>query len=214
VAQLFPDQLYPCGVALSYLRRYDGIPFTSGLLRPGVRDRVDLRCLRGLQTWMDGQPHAADSLLAAPQVCYYVWWEHHISRFLLQPVLHGLAGDTATLARACRRLMEEQRFVYGQQLWYEAAYLTGKVSEADFLQQPVRFDAERRLRLLRAVRAELTGRPGEALKDYVAAAQWPQRPIADELTVRDPFRTATVRQFIAWRRSVASGQSDWSAPGP
>jgi tetratricopeptide (TPR) repeat protein len=214
VVQLFPDQLYLYSVALSYLRRYSEIPLASGLLRPAVRDRVDLRCLRGLQTWMNGQPRVADSLLAAPQVCYYVWWEHHFSRFLLQPILHGLAGDTATLARGCRRLMEEQRFVYGQQLWYEAGYLIGKVSDADFLQQPVRFDAERRLRLLRAVRAELLGRPGEALKDYAAAAEWPERMTTDDLTLRNPFRTATVRQFIAWRRGLASGQSDWSVPRP
>jgi hypothetical protein len=202
VVARFPDQAWEYALALSSLRRYSEIPRRESdavrLVLP--RQRGDLLCLRALQAQMDGNGDAADSLLGQPRLWYFPWWEQRFGQFLLRPVLAALRGDSRSLAALCDSIVSGPPYMLGQQLWYEAAFLGGKLSEGQFLGQPCRFDASRRLLFVRALRDDVRGQGATALENYRACAAAPNWPLPDPpLGLVDPFATATVKQFIAWR---------------
>jgi tRNA A-37 threonylcarbamoyl transferase component Bud32/tetratricopeptide (TPR) repeat protein len=202
VVARFPDQAWEYALALSSLRRYNEIPRRESdaarLVLP--RQRGDLLCLQALQAQMDGKGGQADSLLGQPRLWYFAWWEQRFGQFLLRPVLAALRGDGKSLAALCDSIVSGHPYMLGQQLWYEAAFLGGKLSERQFLDQPCRFDANRRLLFVKALRDDVRGQAATALESYRACAAAPSWPLPDPpLGLVDPFATATVKQFIAWR---------------
>lgn len=170
VVDLFPGQVFPRSCALVELGRWREAPIDTGFIRLSRSDGAAVMAMRALKEWDQGNHRLADSLLAAA-------WEWNVSfiesaarfeRRLLSPILHATDGDTAFLRAACDSIMARYAERYSRMLWHEAAWLSGRQTDEEFLAQPVRIDARRRLQFLKAVRADTQGRTDEAYAGYQA----------------------------------------------
>jgi hypothetical protein len=82
-------------------------------------------------------------------------------------------------------------------------YLVGEVSEERFLSQPYGLRADRRLALLKALRADIRGQRQEALAGY-RAIDWPVPYLTDRS--HDVGQTAVERELVRWRMDVCAGE--------
>ncbi len=204
----YRDQADEYALALAMLGRYDEIPYQRGLPGVSLETFRDMIHLHALHTAINGSTSEADRILNRPHPFYYRAMAHlRFGEFLLSPILHALAGDNAAFAGQCAYLMEDRQYVFGQRLWYEAGYLLHRISEDSFLDQPFGFRASLRLELMRAIRNDIEGTRGAALRGYRSWAARPDYPLPDTWT--DLKKSETVRQFVQWRiRSL--GEEDMS----
>jgi tetratricopeptide (TPR) repeat protein len=206
VVDSFADQVAPYSMALLRLGRPAEIPVDHGLIRLPASTAYDVQTVAALMHLAAGRRAIADSLLRSRRwLDYYSWGGQRFSGFLLGPVLKGLAGDTLAMKTACAATMREHRREFGQRLWYEAAYLSGAVSDSQFLAQPYGWMAAQRLALYRAILCDVRGQRGGALAGYRSVADDVrcQRPglflLEDAATLRDIFESGALWEFVTWR---------------
>ncbi|MBD3239061.1 MAG: tetratricopeptide repeat protein, partial [Chitinivibrionales bacterium] len=205
----YRDQAREYALALAMLGRYDEIPYRRELPGVSLTTHCDMLHLRALHAAVAGQTASVDRILARPHPVNYKseFGQLRFGVFLLGPITHALTGDSARLVHDCARIMENRQYMYGQRLWYEAAYLSHRVGDKDFLAQPYGFRAPQRLLLVRAIRNDIAGNHPEALRDYQAWAEIPNYPLPEKLSdLRD---SETVKQFVQWRLGVCRA----AAPG-
>ncbi len=188
VVQQFPDQTTARSWALAELGRYSQIPVDTGFVLLSYAEIANVLYLRAMREWDNSVVRRVDSLVAAANRIHrsQVDMQYRFARFLLAPALHALAGDTAALLTACQRLCGGDKYHYAQQLWYEAAWLAGRINDSDFLAQPFRLDAGQRLGLLKAIRHDVAGRATEAVAGY-----------------RQVLAANNARDFLKWPESSA-----------
>ncbi|MBD3241104.1 MAG: hypothetical protein GF331_11005 [Chitinivibrionales bacterium] len=210
VAMRFSSLPYESGMALTELGRYKEVAIGRGKVWVSPDQACDLLYRRALCEWIQGRRSSMDSLAANPPPWFQYLWNHQrFNRFLLGPVLYGLAGDTAHLQRGCRAVLEQPVQTFGRRLWFEAAYLSGRIDEKQFLDQPYAMRAQWRLKLLEAIRNDMQGNTAAALQGYRAwqselSAQVPFLQLHPQATdSRDIFTDLgsswTVRRFVQWR---------------
>ncbi len=202
----YPDQALPYAFALIHLGRGTQIPRSGDtwvLTPPGD---MAATYYRALWEWRTGRRRVADSLFALPLRHGYAesgWYPLRFSRFLLPSLLHELAGSRGALAAACRRVSARYPAAFRRQLWHEAQYLCGAIGDKEFLSQPHGERVAERLALMRAVRADVSGRADSALAAYRQAVDIVRVPAPDPVSslVDDPV----VAAFVAWRMDVLAG---------
>jgi tRNA A-37 threonylcarbamoyl transferase component Bud32 len=144
------------------------------------------------------------AMLAALPVDYTRTHAWFASR-LMVPFLDRLAGDRDALGPAAlARMAEEHRWHWVQRLAYAARYLGGTLDDQAFLAQPDRRDAHGLLLLVRAMRAELAGRPRDAHADWLA---WDALPVAQRVQ-EDGLRDPVIEEFAAWRAQATAAPGD------
>lgn len=210
VIRRFPDMPYEMSQALTELRRYGETAIGRGKVWVKPDQKLELVARMVLTEWRSGNKGVVDSVMAHPPVDYsYQWNAQRFSRFLLAPVLRSLDGDTATLYRECRALMENPNQMFSRRLWFEAAYLRGDIDDSAFLAQPCKFRTADRLLLFRAIRADVAGDAVLASQNYAAWLSAAARvvPLVDDVTMAhgaadvftDIDESTTLRRFAQWR---------------
>lgn len=218
VATRFADQPHESGQALVELGRYAEVVANRSRVWPRPDQVFDLRARIALREWSLGNRAGADSILQNGDSTYSHMWNHlRVSRHLLLPVLHGLAGDTAALALGCQAVLENPIQMYSRRLWFEAAYIAGRIDDSTFLAQPCRYRADSRLVLFRAIRADLNADTRNAVRGY---REWLTKtgsmvPLYENLSqpnvaidaFTDLDQSATLRRFAQWRVDVLTGHA-------
>ncbi|MBD3316253.1 MAG: protein kinase [Chitinivibrionales bacterium] len=197
----YKDIGYWYGMALVRAGREDEIPWEKGVYRLNPTQFFLLTHNRALLSEMEGSTAKADSLLALPLPFSYSWPSCRFAKFFLEPVLKELRGNAeGAVKSACGRVLNDNRYHFGQKLWYEAAFLTGRITVEQFLSQPDRHNIRSRLTFLKGLRHDLD-REGEA------AAKWYQATGNLHSFERDDLvNNPLVREFIRWRISELSGE--------
>jgi tetratricopeptide (TPR) repeat protein len=198
VADSSEDQPLQRGIARVRLGRYSDA-LAPSCVRPLLLEESQIICHQALTHWINGERAKADAAFGTPRVFYFdqAWWHLRFEQFLLQPVLHALAGDRAALDSACVRIMRDHPTHFGRQLWHEAAWLSGAITDEQFLKQPHGRGVQDRLAFLKAVKADVEGRTQEARTGYEACRALPRYP--RPLVPWDIFESWTVRGFVEWR---------------
>jgi hypothetical protein len=75
-------------------------------------------------------------------------------------------GAAMDLHHSLHEILAGGREAYAQEIWYMASLLDGSIDEAAFLQQPVRFLAANRLRIVQGMLAELRSDRARAIAAY------------------------------------------------
>jgi hypothetical protein len=120
------------------------------------------------------------------------------AKYFILPFLERLDGNSDAVERACRFAATETRDVHGQALFYFARLVLGQIGEEAFDAQPYRFAREARKAIALALRAELEGHRGEALRQY---GSYLALPAARRLF--DPNNTDPILdRFVRWRVDV------------
>ncbi len=88
------------------------------------------------------------------------------SHYLLPVMMPVLFGRTVDATNGLRPVIDHQRYVYGQRLWYLASYIAGDIDEKGFLAQPYSVIASQMLPFARALKHDCRGETEEALADY------------------------------------------------
>ncbi len=111
---------------------------------------------------------------------------------LLIPFLKARAGGWPIFDAALGREIRDDRYLFQQQIWYAASWLTGAIDDRAFLAQPHRLFAKARLALLSGLRAERSGKAAAALAAY---RDWQAMPAWQRDCELDPVWN----RFVAWR---------------
>jgi len=215
----FRDQPLRYGLACVLAGRYADVPYREGRYCVSSGQYADLLALQALRLWNAGDRRQARATMKTPHVTAFYGVELVANRFgeyLLLPVLEGLGGDTASMARQCRRLAVEHAARMNACLRYEALYLAGDITDSAFLAQPYGWDAQERHLFFKALRDDLAGRREEALAGYRACPDpWDNRQLQFIFTVtfHQLLDSRTVRQFIEWRIKTLDAQQS-AAPAP
>lgn len=155
-----------------------------------------------LLAWADqaiGQLERGDAAGAVPSARRIAGetWRHGqaqawFARSVLVPYIHSRHGRTEAFAEALRSL--PNRWVDGQRPWHALTWLSGKLTDAEFLAQPCRNEAAAALDLLQGIRAELAG-------DTARARAGNQRFLARPALLRslDEYRYNTIWDRFARR---------------
>jgi len=207
----FPDQLARYGLACALAKRYGDIPYRTGTWRVSSAVYTDLLHIEVMQRWADGDRPGARRAAALPHVFSNFGVDKTIMRFgefLLLPALEGLAGDTASMARQCRRIAAEHADRMNACLRHEALYLAGDIGDSAFLAQPYGYDVQDRFRFFKALRLDLEGRASEARAAYRVMPD-----VSDHQFLANPFagqshqllESSAVQRFAAWRIEELSG---------
>jgi hypothetical protein len=113
-------------------------------------------------------------------------------RNLLVPFLKARAGGWASFDAALAQEIRDDRYLFQQQIWYAASWLTGAIDDRAFLAQPHRLYVQARLALISGLRAERAGNTPAALAAYRA---WQAMPAWQRDCELDPVWN----RFVTWR---------------
>jgi serine/threonine protein kinase/tetratricopeptide (TPR) repeat protein len=203
VVDRFADQTPEYAEALIRLDRAEEAPIDRGLFRVSLASKCDLLHLIALEKYIGQTRRTGASLAPKPHTFssgrYFA--KNRFAHFLLEPVLAGLRGDTTALTTACRTLMNDYQYRFGQQLWYEAAYLCGAIGDDAFVAQPWQLDIAERHAMVRALRSDLQGDTAAAAAQYDSAMRvWLEDRSLPRPEDHEPLLTsATARRFVQWR---------------
>jgi hypothetical protein len=114
---------------------------------------------------------------------------------VIGPFIDRQGGDAEAMKRACEQAVADYPLVFSRRPWFLARYVLGQCSEADLLAMPAAYEAPAWLAVGNALRAELAGRPAEALAAYRAFAAM---PLHQRLLDRNTL-DVQVELFVAWR---------------
>lgn len=127
------------------------------------------QCLVTLQALREGNRPAAETTLRQikgirdPEL----WWLGHGSAdVIVTSLLRGLLGDREHLLEDLREIVAHHKFKERQELWYDAAYLNGDITEPVYRRQPQQQDLVNRLTFIQAVAHDLDGRRADAQRAY------------------------------------------------
>jgi len=119
--------------------------------------QIDFAACRAMRLFDPRRPAPALAVLREPRFWSQTSYDRRFSHLLLEPVLMGLAGDTAGMRSRCRDLMTRYPYQTGRSLWHEAAWLAGEITDEQFLAQPLQYYARERLALFTAIRDDVRG---------------------------------------------------------
>jgi hypothetical protein len=164
--------------------------------------------LRGMRAWRQGHLQAAqaDFDAAVPQAIqsFYAYTDTEISGRMFTdfavPLLHSLAGEKDSFSQACREAKRQTGRKFQQRLLYQARFLLGEATEAEFLAQPFRLYAPAQLILMQALRADHAGQVDVARSKYQA---W----LAIPTYQRAQFPDLAWSEFVAYRLEHLSRQA-------
>lgn len=196
-AELSPRQR---GLALARLGRFSDATL-NGTVRKSDMEAVEVIHRIALEQWVRGQRIASRATRGSPRYFSFdrSWWHLRFDQFLLGAVLEALDGSPAQLDSTCARIMRDYPTHCARQIWHEAAWLSGTITDEQFLNQPHQLGVADRMAFLRAIRADLRGDRSAALQLYRQVSTLPRYPTA--MDPMDIFESWNVRDFITWRLS-------------
>jgi hypothetical protein len=202
--RMFPDQTLQRGLALLAQKRHRELPLDTGAFLLSRTQRHEVATVWALEEHVRGNRRRADSLLSTRPVVYIRKddAEFRFSEFVLPALLRAFDGNRSALGALRREVSAKHRHSFEQRLWHEVGYLAGQVTEEQFLTQPYRLWADKRLALLRPLRADIREQRQEALAGY-RAIDWPVPYLADR--TNDIGQTQVERELVRWRMNVCAG---------
>jgi hypothetical protein len=120
---------------------------------------------------------------------------------VIGPFIDHLGGDGKAMRAAMERAVVDYAQVFGKRPWYLARFVLGQCSEAELLAMPFTAEAPAWLAVGKALRAELDGKPAEALAAWTSFTELPRsQRLLDGSTL-----DVQVELFAAWRlRALAT----------
>jgi tetratricopeptide (TPR) repeat protein len=114
---------------------------------------------------------------------------------VIGPFIDQLAGDHDALTRAMSKAVVDYAQVFSKRPWFLARYVLGQCSNTDLLAMPAAVEGPAWLAVGDALRAEIAGRPADALAAYTTFAELPRHQRLIDGNTLD----VQVELFVAWR---------------
>ncbi len=112
---------------------------------------------------------------------------------LLTTVLRGFLIGPQRMQDDLDLILSRFRYFRRQSLWYDAAYLTRRITRARFMQQPFQLDIQNHFLLIDAIAHDFGNRPSKAHASYEAFLQ-NTRPY--------PSSNLMLHRFVQWRQKI------------
>ncbi len=158
--------------------------------RRGVRN-LEAEAMSALNNLRSGDSAAAtrvlDALNTVPGLANECSLE--IGSCLLPALAHLQEGGAPAARRFLEMVMAQRRMQQGQRTWHLAAFILGRIDEAEFCAQPMQIGIDGSLLLATAVAAELYG---DAISARRAYARWQELPLHRRSLERDAVAEALV----------------------
>ncbi len=120
---------------------------------------------------------------------------------VIGPFIDHLGGDHDAMRKAMERAVTDYALVFGKRPWFLARFVLGQCSEADVLAMPFASEAPAWLAVGKALRAELDGKPADALAAWKSFVELPRHQRLLDGSTLD----VQVELFAAWRlRALAT----------
>jgi tetratricopeptide (TPR) repeat protein len=198
------------GIAMAQLIRLgrgaEAIPLANDL-----SDEQNARAGAALDARIAGDTATATRETGALQALPWapIWRQGWFTHVIALPFLQQAAGDHGAVQASLARWAERRDWNEERPWWFVQAVL-GRVSDADYLNQPYRVGAPGTLAIARGIRHELAGEREAALAAYRSFGALPpwQRGIEGMDWLGDP----TMDRFVAWRLHELDGAAGVSVP--
>lgn len=125
------------------------------------------------------------------------WWgDHDDAELLVASLLRGFVVNRKALDADLEEIVTHHKFKYAQKLWYDAAFLLGRISAKTHAQQPSQPDISVRTAFIRAVAADLKNDRREACRGYGSLTKTFQ-PYPDHSLLRVRFAEWRLKELEA-----------------